>query len=74
MSPWLCSIVLLVCCPVDDWHFRIDRSAVASVAAGEKPSEYFVIFTASWCGPCQKLKQKELVELPNKTWKLKNYD
>lgn len=63
MSPWLCSIVLLVCCPVDDWHFRIERSAVASVAAGEKPSEYFVIFTADYCAPCKQMKRDELPKL-----------
>lgn len=65
---WLCSLVLMLCC--QEWQFKIHTEGLKSAA----DSEYFVVFTASWCGPCQRLKQNELVQLSDKTWKLKNSD
>lgn len=42
--------------------------------ATKESNRYLVVFTASWCGPCKTLKQNELVQLSDKSWKVKNSD
>ena len=63
-------LVLLAMLAGDDWQFRVSRQATSQPAdfkeADAVSPYYLVLFTASWCQPCQAYKARTLPALKQK--------
>lgn len=53
---WILTLALVLC---QEWSFKVQTQVMKASA----DSEYFVVFTAAWCGPCRRLKESEVPKL-----------